>query len=86
MPAGVAVPVVTLRDSAGRAVVVTIYDLLRVSANRAFMLTESVGKAFDLTKQQQAFLLLLASAFLGCCKFFRESLDSVRLRCQCLAN
>ena len=75
MAASVAAPVVTLRDSAGRAVVVAIYNLLRVSAVRAFVFSESFCEAFDLTEQYQAFLLLLAGAFICCGEFFSESLD-----------
>ena len=49
VPATVAMPVIALR-SQHVAVVVTINDLLGVSAVRAFVFTESVGETFDLTK------------------------------------
>lgn len=49
MPATVAVFEVAFRNSAGLAVVVTVYDLLCVSAFGTFVFTESVGQAADLT-------------------------------------
>ena len=66
--ASVAVLVVAFRYTAGFAVVVTIYDLLGVSAVRAFMLAKSFCEAFYSTGKQKPLMLRVAVAVVCCCE------------------